>query len=144
MNLEQLYTLLRHFEGCVLEAYQDSGGVWTIGYGSTGWDVYPGLVWTQQQADERMKQDAARFAAKASQLSPKLTDRAMCAISDFVYNLGPGAYKASTLRKRVNAGQWELAAEEIMRWVHCRGRVLPGLVKRRAAERQLLLLDPQA
>ena len=138
-SLEELYKLIKHFEGCVLEAYQDSGGVWTIGYGSTGWDVYPGLTWTQEQADERMEQDARRFAKMAIQLSPRLNDHSAIAISDFLYNLGIGNYKASTLRRKINAGDMQGAAKEIMRWVHCRGKVLPGLVKRRAAERQLLL-----
>jgi lysozyme len=140
MSLEQLFRLIKHFEGCVLEAYQDSGGVWTIGYGSTGWDVYPGLTWTQEQADERMERDARKFAVRALRLSPGLSSSsARCAIADFCYNLGSGNYKASTLRRKINAGDMQGAAKEIMRWVHCRGKVLPGLVKRRAAERQLLL-----
>lgn len=54
---EEGLALTREFEGCRLEAYQDQGGVWTIGYGHTGPDVHEGLTWTQEQADEAQKKD---------------------------------------------------------------------------------------
>lgn len=82
--------------------------------------------------------DALKFASGASALCPKLQGDGLSAIADFSYNLGLGALRASTLRRVVNAGQWGQAKIQLMRWVRGGGRVLPGLVKRRTAEANLL------
>ena len=73
-------------------------------------------------------------------LSPGLVgeERVLGAITDFVYNLGSGRYRPSTLRTRINAGEWDEAAHELQRWVRGGGRVLPGLVRRRSAEAEFL------
>ena len=137
-DLAALYVLIRRFEGCHLKAYICPAGVWTIGWGATGRGVYPGAVWTQAQADTRLHQDAEGFAAGALRLCPDLSGRSLCAIADFAYNLGLGALKASTLRRCLNAGDIEGAKRQLGRWVNGGGRVLPGLVLRRAAESALL------
>lgn len=137
-DLSALHALIRHFEGCHLRAYVCPAGVWTIGWGATGAGIGPGVVWTQAQADERMQKDAARFARAVDSLTPGLTDAQLCALADFAFNVGVGAYRASTLRKRVEVGDWEGARVQLMRWVYGGGRVLPGLVRRRAAERAIL------
>ena len=133
-DLADLYRLIRHFEGCRLVPYYCPAGVLTCGWGSTGPDVFPGRAWTQEYADKRMEQDALRFARGTLALCPQLTDARLCAIADFAYNLGLGRLKASTLRKRINAGDWPAVPVELRKWVMGGGRKLPGLVKRREAE----------
>jgi lysozyme len=114
--------------------------VWTIGWGATGPDVKPGLTWTQDQADDRLDRDAYKYWAIALKASPGLALHPEIheAIADFCYNLGGTKYRASTLKKRVDAEDWEGACEEIVKWVHGGGRKLPGLVKRRLAEREVI------
>ena len=132
--------LIKRFEGCKLKAYLCPAGVWTCGWGATGPDVCQNTAWTQEQADSRMVQDAAVFVMAASVQSPVLwfDEAKQAAIADFCFNLGMTRYKASTLKRKVNAGDWEGAQEELQKWVWGGGRKLPGLVLRRQAEALLL------
>ena len=86
-----------------------------------------------------MAADAIRFARGTLALCPELRGPQLCAITDFAYNLGLGALRNSTLRKRVNAGDTQGVVTELSKWVNGGGRRLPGLVKRRAAETLLWL-----
>lgn len=138
MNLATLYVLIRRFEGCRLMPYVCPAGVWTCGWGSTGPDVVPGQPWTQEHADRRMQMDAERFARGTLALCPSLDGDRLAAVADFAYNLGLGRLRASTLRRKVNAGKLADARAELGKWVRGGGRVLPGLVARRAAESTLL------
>ena len=135
-----LKDLIRFFEGLRLKAYKCPAGVWTCGYGSTGPDVTPTTQWTQEQAEQRMQSDAERFMLESGTLSPVLffSDRKHAAIADFCYNLGSTRYKSSTLKRRIDVGDWDGARDELMKWVFGGGKKLPGLVKRRAAEADLL------
>ena len=137
---QTLLDTIRHFEGCKLKAYLCPAGVWTCGWGATGPDVVKGTVWTQEQADTRLIKDATRFMIEACAQSPVLwfDEDKRSAITDFCFNLGTSRYKASTLKRRVNAGDWEGAQEELQKWVWSGGRKLPGLVLRRQAEALLL------
>lgn len=135
---ESLLELIRRFEGLRLRAYLCPAGVPTCGYGSTGPDVRLGVVWTLEQAEARMRADAAVHVAAARRYCPGLTGDAIAAIADFSYNLGAGRLAGSTLRKRINAGDLVGARAELGKWVRGGGRVLPGLVARRAAEADLL------
>lgn len=137
-ELVQLYILIKRFEGCRLIPYLCPAGVWTCGWGSTGPDVFPGRAWTQEYADQRLAADAVKFARATRRLCPMLEGAALCAIADFAYNMGVGRLQGSTLRKRLNAGQWVAARAELAKWVNGGGRQLPGLVLRRAAEAALL------
>jgi lysozyme len=137
-ELAELYVLIRTFEGCKLVPYLCPAGVWTCGWGSTGPDVMPGKPWTQEYADRRMRMDAMKFARGTLALCPGLAGSRLCAVSDFSYNLGLGNLQASTLRRKVNAGEWDEAKAQLMRWVRGGGRVLPGLVRRRKAEAELI------
>ena len=137
-DLRQLFILIRRFEGCRLMPYICPAGVWTCGWGSTGPDVFPGKPWTQAYADYRCNLDALRFARGTLALCPELDGDRLSAIADFSYNLGLGRLKASTLRRRINDDDMEGAAEELAKWVRGGGKVLPGLVARRAAEARLL------
>lgn len=134
----ELYRLIKQFEGCRLMPYLCPAGIWTCGWGSTGLDVTPGQAWTQDYADMRLTQDAIKFAKGALALCPLLTGTAHAAIADFAYNLGLGRLRASTLRRRINAGDIPGAIAELKKWTRGGGRVLPGLVARRSAEAALL------
>ena len=131
-----LLHLIKSFEGCRLVAYLCPAGVWTVGWGATGPGIGIGTKWSQEQADSRMTKDAFKFWCIALKASPSLAlhPEVHEAISDFCFNLGGAKYRASTLKKRIDAEDFEGACVELMRWVHGGGRRLPGLVKRRAAE----------
>lgn len=136
-------TLVKQFEGCVLHAYPDpgtGGDPWTIGYGHTGSDVHPGVTWTQAQADVALERDVQRFADDVNvMVTHSVSPNQFAALVSFAYNLGPTALAESTLLRLVNAGDYANAALQFARWTYAGGRQLPGLVRRRAAERALFL-----
>lgn len=147
MNLDVAAELCRRFEGFRAAPYRCPAGVWTIGYGTTrypdGRKVAPDDDHlTESQALEILIHElTSSYAPAVVRLCPGalLYPDRFNALVDFCYNLGAGNLKISTLRQRVNEGDWEEAAEEIQRWVRGGGRVLPGLVLRRAAEAELLV-----
>ena len=136
--------LEKQYEGCRLMAYPDpgTGGVpWTIGYGHTK-GVKQGDTCTQMQADAWLIEDIA-WAVRAVSLAERvpLTDNEQEALVDFVFNVGATAFNASTLLRKLNAGDYEGASNEFARWNLAGGKVLSGLVKRRAAETALFKED---
>ena len=135
--------LIKKFEGFRSKAYQDSVGVWTIGYGTTrinGEPVKAGMTITEDQALQLVQQEVNKLWSQIEQISRvSLNQNQMNALVDFAYNLGFNALKTSTLMKMVNAGDFNGAANQFSRWVYAGGKVLPGLVKRREAEKQLFL-----
>lgn len=137
-NLEQLYAMIRRFEGLYLTAYFCPAGVLTIGYGTTGSDIYIGMKVTKEWAEARMKSDLRKFVDGSRKLCPDANLQQLCAIADFSYNLGLNALKNSTFRKKFNAGDIEGAKREIVRWNKAGGKVLRGLTIRRQVEAQLL------
>lgn len=139
--MDKLYALIRRFEGLRLKPYLCPAGIPTVGYGHTGPEVTmqsPPI--TATVAEALLREDAEKHVALALKLSPVLAEHPdrLAAIADFVFNLGPTRYKASTLRRRVNEADWGGAAHEIRKWVYGGGRKLPGLVLRREAEAALL------
>ena len=132
--------LIKQFEGLRLAAYQDMVGVWTIGYGHTGPDVKPGLVITQQQAEQLLINDLAQFERRVNDLvTVQINQNQFDALVSFSYNLGVGALQKSTLLRLLNAGSYQPAADEFPRWNRAGGNVVAGLTRRRYAERQLFL-----
>lgn len=132
---ETALKLIRRWEGLRLNAYICPAGVVTIGYGHTG-EVQMGEVWTKEQAEQYLILDAESAMLSAIQLCPVIetnSDR-LSAITDFVFNLGAGRLKASTLRKRINDGQYTQVPDELRKWVWGGGKRLPGLVMRRQQE----------
>ena len=129
--------LIKNFEGLRLSAYQDSGGVWTVGYGHTG-GVKPGDRITQDQAEALLRKDTgwAQDAVR-QQVRVPLSQDQFNALTSFTFNLGAGALRDSTLLSKLNAGDYAGAQAEFGRFVHAGGRVLQGLVRRRAAEADL-------
>lgn len=136
---EGLLALIRASEGLRLKVYQDTGGVWTIGYGSTGKDIGPGLVWTLEQAEERMQRDALHCCIAVQAICPPLSAPRLAAAADFAYNLGLHRFADSTLHRKINRGDFAGAALEFEKWVHDNGQILDGLVTRRKAEKALFL-----
>lgn len=135
-------SLIREFEGCRLTAYPDpgSGGdPWTIGWGSTGPDIRRGVVWTQEQADRRLREHVAEFGEGVAKLlgAAPTTQNQFDALVSFAYNLGLGSLKESTLLRRHKEGSYAGAALEFGRWNKASGKVMPGLTRRRAAEAKL-------
>ena len=124
--------LIESFEGLRLTSYQDSVGVWTIGYGHTQ-GVQPGQTITQQQAQAFLQQDLGVAEAAVNKLGLTLTDNQFAALVSFTFNLGAG-----NLNKLMNQGL-AAAADRILLFDHAGGRVLPGLTRRRQAERALFL-----
>tara|TARA_R100000742_G_C4276498_1_gene97633 strand:- start:982 stop:1410 length:429 start_codon:yes stop_codon:yes gene_type:complete len=138
MKLEQKGTeLLKHFEGCELTAYQDSVGVWTIGYGHTK-GVYEGMTITQEEAEQMLLTELEEYESYIENMvAVPLTQNQFDALVVWVYNLGPTNFKNSTLLKELNHGNYTAAGKEILRWNKAGGKVLAGLVRRREAEAQL-------
>lgn len=134
--------LIKKFEGCRLEAYQDVGGVWTIGYGHTGPEVRAGMKITQQAADDLLWEDMRWVAQEIERtVKVRLTAGQEAAISSLIYNIGGSAWRKSTALKRLNAGDYAGAADAMTWWNKAGGNVVMGLVRRRETERELFLSD---
>ncbi|ULH10794.1 lysozyme [Serratia marcescens] len=136
--------LIKKFEGCRLTAYQDSIGVWTIGYGWTqpinGKPVTQGMTITQQQADELLQQGVVQYEQGITKaVTVEINQNQFDALVSFSYNLGINALNSSTLLKKLNGSDYNGAANEFLRWNKAGGKVLPGLTRRREAERKLFL-----
>lgn len=129
--------LIKRSEGLELKAYLDPVGVLTIGYGSTGPHVKPGMVITEAQAEELLKEDLARFEAAVDEMCKVATDNQFSAMTSLCFNIGEEHFRTSTLRRKHNEGDYAGAKAEFARWRFAGGRELPGLVKRRAAEAAL-------
>ena len=137
--LDTALALIKRWEGCKLTAYPDpgtGGEPWTIGWGSTGPGIRKGVTWTQAQADTRLAEDVGKFMAGVrSAVKVPALDREIGAMTSLAYNIGLGAFSGSTLVRKFNAGDKAGAAAEFPRWNRAGGRVMQGLVNRRADER---------
>lgn len=130
--------LIMRNEGCKLKAYLCPAGIWTIGYGCTGPDIIAGLVITQAQAERMLLDRLAGFcSAVTGMVKVKLSENQFSALVSLAFNIGSGALSKSTLIRKLNAGDYDGAAAEFDKWNKAGGKVLPGLVIRRAAERHL-------
>lgn len=156
MNISQIgIDLIKQFEGVVRRPYLCPAGYWTVGVGSV---LYPGQAkhknlevrklwalegvddreWADDEIDELFKHDLKRFERGVSRLiTQPLEQYQFDALVSFAFNLGNGALQASTLRQKVNRGDFQGASNEFKRWVRAGGKVLRGLVKRREAEANL-------
>lgn len=136
--------LIKRWEGCRLTAYQDSVGVWTIGYGITTaaglGTVKRGMTITQQQADDWLVAALVKYEAAVSKaLTRSPSQSQFDAFVSLCYNIGEGAFSRSTAVKLFNAGDVLGAADAFLLWRKAGGKVLQGLVNRRADERALFL-----
>ncbi len=140
---KQGYDLIKQFEGCRLTAYQDSIGVWTVGYGSTYYEnmqkVKQGDKVSQQRADEIFEFVANRFARNVDDLiTSQLTQNQFNAVVSLAYNIGMGNFQKSTLLKKLNKNPSDKTIkDEFLKWRNAGGRPLQGLVNRRKKEAEI-------
>lgn len=137
--------LCRRFEGFIGHPYLCPAGVPTIGYGATHYLDGRAVRLTDpplsREAAERLllRQIERIYLPAVLRLCPGVSDAPrLAALIDFTFNLGAGQLRASTLRRRVNAGEWHAVPGELRRWVRGGGRILRGLVLRREAEASLI------
>lgn len=139
---------IQAFEACRLTAYRDGGGIWTIGWGHTGPDVYEGLTITQAEADRLFDIDIAETVAGVNSLVlVPVTQGQFNALVSFGFNIGldidtdtkAEGLGDSTLLRKLNATDYAGAADEILKWDHDNGIKVRGLTRRRTAEREMFL-----
>lgn len=144
--------LIKHYEDCKLVSYPDpktGGAPWTIGWGATGPDIGPGLIWSQEQADERLASDVAeREEIVEKAVIVPLEQGQFDAMVSIVFNVGAGSSKRdgiirlksgrpSTLLRRLNDGAYNGAREQFAAWISPGSNVELGLKRRRCAEQGL-------
>ena len=129
--------LIKELEGLRLKAYKCPGGVWTIGYGHTA-GVQPGMLITEAQAEQFLKEDLLVFEKAVNTQILSINQNQFDALVSFTYNVGTGNFSNSTLLRKVRVNpQDNSIMDEFLRWVFSKGRVLPGLQRRRLAEMKL-------
>jgi lysozyme len=140
--------LAKRFEGFCRVPKNDPGraypyicpaGYWTIGYGHLCDPKHPPI--TEVEAEIYLARDLQMALAATLRYCPLLInepENRLAAIVDFTFNLGAGRLQTSTLRRRINQRDWASTKQELRRWVYGRGRVLPGLLTRRATEAALI------
>lgn len=134
--------LIKTYEGCVLHAYRDAVGVWTIGYGTTmlpdGTPVHSGMLIDQDTAEQYLEHDLIKFENIVKDaVTVELNENQFSALVSFTYNLGGGNLRSSTLLRKLNNGDYAGASAQFPRWNRAGGRVLDGLTARRNAEMTL-------
>ena len=142
MNISQQgVDFIKLHEGCRLTAYEDTGGVWTIGYGTTGRDIQRGRSITDQQAENLLRRDlesAERCVNNSVRVD--MSQSMFDALVSFVYNVGCGAFGKSTLLRKLNSGyDDDEVAKEFLRWIYDNGKIIAGLRTRRKDEQELFL-----
>ena len=142
--------LIKRWEGCKLQAYQCSAGVWTIGFGTTaGADVgikpAQGMTITLDRAEDLLRLAVDKFAATVDALiTAKVNDNQFGACVSLAYNIGPTAFAKSTVLRELNAGNYDKAAIAFQMWNKAGGKVVQGLINRRNDEVTLFLTSPTA
>ena len=129
--------LVMLYEGTVLQSYRDPINKITACVGHTGPELRMGQTFTKEQCETMLYGDLLKHADALNCIKTPLADNQKAAFLSFAFNVGNGAFCKSTLARKANAGDLMGACAELSRWVMAGGRELPGLVKRRAAERQL-------
>lgn len=142
---DKCVNMIKHHEGFVRKPYQDPIGLWTIGVGHLigdgkklpkAWDK----ELTDDEVDELLYEDLERFEIGIQRLTKvSLTQGQFDALVSFSFNVGLGNFQSSTLRSKLNRGDYEGASNEFWKWRKAGGKILKGLVKRRADEKNLFL-----
>lgn len=133
--------LIKKFEGVRLKAYKCPAGVWTIGFGHTGPDVYAGLEINERVAEQLLIGDLLKFEHGVEELLDGVpaSFNQFSAMVSLAYNIGLGAFAKSSVLRHHRQGNLPIAAEAFLLWNKAGGAVLPGLTRRRMAERGLYL-----
>ncbi len=137
-------SLIKGFEGFRGTAYRCPSGVWTIGYGHTSQAGPPavtrGMRLSEPEAENVLRADVDAFArGVTAELRRDISDAQFSALVSFAYNVGLGAFRSSSVLKAVNAGDFDAVPRRLGLWVKGGGKLLPGLVKRRAAEAEMFI-----
>lgn len=131
--------LIKRYETCQLVVYDDGVGFATVGWGHRT-SLPLGATITQAQADAWLLSDLSQVESAVSRcVTVPLNSNQFSALCSFVFNVGSGGFWNSTMLRKLNVGDFEGAAREFGRWVYGGGRVLDGLVERRADEQALFL-----
>lgn len=132
--------LIKQFEGLKLNAYKCPAGIWTIGWGHTGKDVFKGLKINEKEAQIFLLNDLKIHASYIEKLTKvPLNQNQFDALVSFEYNIGYSAFKNSTLLKLLNQKKYNLAADEFDKWIYANKKKLNGLINRRKKEKELFL-----
>lgn len=138
--LPEGYVLIRQFEDCRLTAYEDVGGVWTVGYGHTGEEVVSGLTINPTLAETWLAQDVMSTCHQILHvLKISLTDEQFTALGCLVFNIGIGNFEGSTLLNLLNLGEISQCPDQFPRWCKIHGVASAGLLRRRLAEQALFV-----
>ena len=141
---EKGFSIIREAESLELKAYLDTGGVWTIGYGTikypNGVRVKKGDVCTQGQAEIWLKNDCLWVdACLDKHVKVAVSQNQFDALASFIYNIGETAFIKSTMLTLINNSNFSSAASQFDRWIYDNGKEIKGLVNRRAKEKTLFL-----
>ncbi len=136
--------LIKRFEGLRLDAYRDVVGVWTIGYGHTANAGAPivtsGQKITEEEAHTILARDVEQFAnGVRNSVTVDISDAQFSALVSFAYNVGLGAFRQSSVLAAVNERNFDAVPRRLNLWAKAGGRMLPGLLRRRAAEGELFV-----
>lgn len=136
--LDAAAKIISDFEGMKLKAYKCPAGIWTVGYGHTGSDVHEGMEISAEDATRLLYKDMLEADAAIDELvDVHLTENQRAALLSFIFNVGRNAFRSSTMLRLLNSGNYAAASLQFARWDKAGKVQLPGLVKRRAKEREL-------
>lgn len=140
-NIAMANDLIKQEEGLVLHAYKCQAGVWTIGYGHTGYDVKKGMRIGKVEADRLLAKDLIRFEKVVNNLNADITEKQKEALVSLAYNIGTGAFSRSKIARLVKEGKLKEASNHFQDWIYVNGKVSKGLVNRRKREQKLFMED---
>ncbi|MBQ3642209.1 lysozyme [bacterium] len=140
LTQEKARSFIQKLEGYRESAYKDIAGVWTIGYGHTG-NVKPGDKITKADAEKLFAKDFYKHTEPLKYVTIPLSNNEKIALTSFIYNMGPNAFKKSTLLKKLNEGNKKAAADEFDKWIYSKGEISNGLINRRRLEKELFLKE---
>ncbi|WP_075180567.1 lysozyme [Pantoea sp. 1.19] len=136
--------LIPPFEGVEHKPYQDVVGVWSVCYGHTGKDIIKSKTYTEPECQALLNKDLRTVANQIDPLIKRpIPDTTRAALYSFAYNVGAGAFRQSTLLKKINAGDTAGACNELRRWTYAGGQQWKGLMNRREIERDVCLWGQQ-
>lgn len=142
----QAEAIIKKFEGKRLKAYKDSGGIYTIGYGSTyNWNENRPVIATDVIDDTTAlnwlrKEISNRSTEIKKLIKVPVTQNMLDSLTSLAFNIGTGAFKKSTLLRLLNSGSNKnLVADEFLKWNKVKGNIVPGLTNRRILEKELFL-----
>ncbi|HJD55386.1 MAG TPA: lysozyme [Rickettsia endosymbiont of Pyrocoelia pectoralis] len=142
--IELAKNIIKQFEGLHLSTYYCPAGLKTIGYGHVikSYEKISNKI-TVQQAEELLEEDIRKAEVILYKYcSVPLTENQQASLISFIFNCGSGAFQSSTLRQKLNRKEYLAAADELLKWVNCKGIKLSGLIKRRNLEREVFLTEP--